>query len=109
MTTAHRVYAAIIRKDELRQKINQVIVINILNPDFYYLGSIQGSVKIPLEELAERLHELDKTKEIITYCAHDECISSSRAADLLVELGFQARTYEGGIKEWKTSGLPMED
>jgi rhodanese-related sulfurtransferase len=93
--------------DYLRYR-SDVQLINILNPDFYYLGSIRGSLKIPYEELENRLDEIDREKEIITYGAHEDCVSSSLAAEKLLFHGFKARSYEGGIREWKENGLPVE-
>jgi rhodanese-related sulfurtransferase len=101
----------VISKEELFNKLNNgsaIEAINVLNPDFYYLGFIRGSKRIPFEDLDQRLHELDHNKEIVTYSAHEDCISSGKAAAKLVSLGFRARSYEGGIKEWREAGLPME-
>ncbi|MCR4336243.1 MAG: rhodanese-like domain-containing protein [Candidatus Omnitrophica bacterium] len=100
-----------ISKDELIEKIegNELIqLVNVLKPEYYNFGFIKGSMKIPVDELDQRLGELDKNREVITYCAHYECSASRRAAEKLSAAGFNARAYEGGIKEWKEAGLPIE-
>ena len=83
-------------------------IVNVLSPDYYHLGSIKGSLKIPLDKLEMRLDELDKSREVIVYCAHKECDASKRAAEKLEQHGFCVSAYEVGIKEWKEAGLPIE-
>jgi rhodanese-related sulfurtransferase len=106
-----RANVATISKDALAEKLNNrepVQVVNVLKPDYYHLGFIKDSLKIPLDELDRRIGELDKNREVITYCAHSQCPASSQAAVKLAAKGFQVRAYEGGIKEWKEAGLPTE-
>lgn len=101
-----------ITKEELLQKIERkdpIQIVNVLDPKYYHLGAIRGSLKIPVSELNQRYIELDKTKEVVTYCAHSECHASRQGAEKLAELGFNVKAYEGGIKEWKESGLPAEE
>ena len=97
-----------ITKEELLKQLGSVQVVNVLDPKWYSLGAIRGSKKIPLAELDQRVGELDKSKEVVTYCASVECTASSEAAKKLAVRGFKVKAYEGGIKEWKTAGLPTE-
>ena len=97
-----------VTKEELQRKLKDgtAQVINVLEPEHYALGAIRGSKKIPLSGLESRLGELDKSKEVVTYCAGVDCDASRKAADLLAAKGFKASAYEGGVKEWKEAGLP---
>ena len=97
-----------ITKEELTKELGHVQVVNVLDPKDYGLGLIQGSQKIPLADLDRRAGELDKTKDVVTYCAGVECNASKQAAEKLAAQGFKVRAYEGGIKEWKAAGLPLE-
>lgn len=97
-----------ITKDELTVQLGNVQVVNVLEPKWYELGFIKGSLKIPLSQLEQRLGELNKAKPVVTYCASYACDSSSKAAQLLAAKGFDVRAYEGGIKEWTAAGLPVE-
>jgi rhodanese-related sulfurtransferase len=85
-----------------------VEIVNVVEPQYYHFGFIKGSKAIPLNELDHRLGEIDKNKEVITYCASYESPASRQAAEKLVSRGFKARAYEGGIKEWKEDKLPTE-
>ena len=96
-------------KEELQKKLAAgAVVINVLDPQFYNLGSIKGSIKIPVAELTKHMGELDKKKEIITYCKGTECTASLDGAKILSKAGFHASAFEGGLTEWKKAGLPME-
>ncbi len=109
--TAPPMNVKLITKEELNNKMQgnlRIQVVNVLDPQYYNLGFIKGSKRIPLDQLDTRLGELDKLQEVVTYCAGSECNASKRAAEKLAGLGFRASAYEGGIKEWKEAGLPTE-
>jgi rhodanese-related sulfurtransferase len=100
-----------ITKDELKKNIDSkepVQVVNVLSPDYYHLGFIKGSKRIPVSELSERSKELDDSKKVVTYCASQDCHASLDAARILESKGFKVEAYEGGIKEWKEAGFPTE-
>jgi ArsR family transcriptional regulator len=100
-----------ITKEQLQQKLERgesVQVVNVLEPKHYDLGFIKGSKKIPVSQIEQRTGELDKSKEVVTYCASHECHASQEGAEKLAAKGFQVKAYEGGIKEWKEAGLPTE-
>lgn len=101
----------IISKEELKSKLDKhedFQLINVLGPDYDHLGSIPGSIRIPVDSLEKRLGELDKAKDAVVYCAGYECSASRKAAELLTSHGFCAIAYEGGLKEWKEAGFPIE-
>jgi rhodanese-related sulfurtransferase len=101
----------VITKDELKRMIDRhqaFQILNVLDPQKYDLGVIKGSIKIPLAELEARAGELDKAQDVVTYCADTSCDASKKAAKLLAGKGFTVSAYEGGAKEWKAAGLPLE-
>lgn len=100
-----------ISKNELKDMMDReepVQIVNVLAPEYYPLGFIKGSQKIPLSELDQRSSELDRSKTVVVYCAHQQCDASRKAAEKLTSLGFCALAYEGGIKEWTEAGFPRE-
>lgn len=100
-----------VTKDELRAKIDgkkPFVLLNVLKPEGYSLGVILGSRKIPLSELEKRLTELDKSKDVVTYCANTGCDASHKAAELLADKGFSVSVYKGGAEEWSAAGFPVE-
>lgn len=60
-------YIGVGELDELNK--DQVILLDVREPIERDLGYIHGSTNIPVDQLRERLSELDKDKTIITYCA----------------------------------------
>jgi hydroxyacylglutathione hydrolase len=68
---------------------------------------IAGSVGLPLNHLAERLHELPKAEPLLVYCAGG--YRSSIAASVLQEHGFErVQEIAGGLGAWEAAGLPVE-
>lgn len=59
-------------------------------------GYVEGSVNIPVNDLRERWHELDKDKDIIVYCAVG--IRAYIALRILKANGFNARNMLGGYR-----------
>jgi rhodanese-related sulfurtransferase len=100
-----------ITRDDLYEKIRRherIQILNVSEARDYGLGSIRGSLSIPLSDLEDRVAELDKTQEIITYCSNIFCEASKIAAQKLTSKGFCALAYEGGIEEWRSSGLATD-
>ncbi len=62
---------------------------------------------IPLDQLASRLNELPKDKEIVVVCHSGNC--SQQGRDILLNAGFtQVTSMQGGLTEWRASGYPIE-
>ena len=63
-------------------------------------GHIQNSIHIPLQELENRLNEIEqiKQKNIIIYCRSGA--RSSNATDLLLKNNFKVQNLTGGILSW---------
>ena len=69
----------------------------------YQSGHIKESRHIPLDKLASRTHELDSSKEIITYCRAG--LRAAHAYRILKNAGFDHVKYmDGSILAW-TYGL----
>ncbi|MEM3676445.1 MAG: rhodanese-like domain-containing protein, partial [Thermoplasmataceae archaeon] len=101
----------ILTKEEVLKLMNDpnFVILNVLSVAAYNDLHIRNSISMPFDILemdAEK--RLDKKKKYITYCASSSCGASKRAARLLIDKGFKAFAYEGGIKEWYESGLPVE-
>ena len=70
-------------------------------------GHLQGAILIPLQELEERIKELDphQEKTIIAYCRSGN--RSGTAARILKEHGFKVVNMLGGMMEWNADRLPV--
>lgn len=75
------------------------VIVDVRGADEREICVIDGTVPIPLNELPDRLDELDKDAEIVTQCKGG--VRSMQAAQILVDAGFTNITnLEGGILAW---------
>jgi adenylyltransferase/sulfurtransferase len=77
----------------------KIVILDVRNPPEFAIGTIPGSVKIPLPELQDRLGELDSRDNIVVHCHHGP--RSTRAVNMLRKFGFtKAKNLKGGIDQW---------
>jgi len=62
------------------------------------VASVPGVVHIPMGEIAERLGELDRSKETVVLCRSGR--RSLEVANFLQQNGFRAVNLAGGILAW---------
>jgi rhodanese-related sulfurtransferase/DNA-binding transcriptional ArsR family regulator len=96
--------------DELMRRIEagSAVILDVRPGPEYAGGHLPGAVHIPLEELADRLAELPKDREIIAYCRGEYCVLAHDAARLLSSHGLTALRAAEGILEWRLAGRPVE-
>ncbi|MBE6044433.1 MAG: pyridine nucleotide-disulfide oxidoreductase [Clostridium thermopalmarium] len=80
---------------------DNVIVLDVRTDLEIETGTIEGSIHIPLHNLRERMNELDKSKEIWTYCQIGQ--RGYYAARLLMQNGFKVKNITGGYKVYLAS------
>lgn len=74
-------------------------LLDVRQPKEYESGHLPGAQLIPLNELPDRLEELDPKRTTVAYCAHG--IRSRSAAALLSSSGFkEVHSVEGGMNAW---------
>ena len=95
----------VISMHEFQDKIldNKTVVLDVRTEEEYYgpLGHINGSILIPINELEDRLIELNDYKENTIYVV---CRSGNRSGfgkDILNENNFTAVNVDGGMLAWK--------
>ena len=66
-------------------------------------GHLEGAINIPVDELRERMSELDKNKEILEYCQVG--IRGYIAARILSQNGFKVKNLTGGYKSALSSNI----
>lgn len=82
----------------LRQQRADFILLDVRERDEYLKQHMNGYL-IPLSELPERVHELDRSQLIIIHCQSG--VRSLQAAALLLSYGFkQIRNLQGGMSAW---------
>ena len=97
---------AISRTDLLaRVRAGDVVVLDVRPRVEYQSGHLPGALSIPVEELADRLHEIPPGTEVVAYCRGAYCVLAHEAVRHLNAHGFRARRAEDGALEWRTAGL----
>jgi sulfur-carrier protein adenylyltransferase/sulfurtransferase len=87
---------------ELKQKLDArepVALIDVREPFESEIAKIDNARLIPLGELPDRVHELDRESYIVVHCHTGK--RSAQAVQLLQEAGFQkVFNLDGGIDKW---------
>ncbi len=100
-THLHGPSEAEITATELAEKLDKdsVFLLDVRQPLETLICNIAGGTLIPVEELHERLDEVDGTREIVAYCRSG--IRSGSAVQLLRQAGYtSAKHLKGGILAW---------
>jgi rhodanese-related sulfurtransferase len=77
----------------------QLFLLDVREPNEFDYARIENSVLIPLNQLPQRLHELNPQQEIVVICHHG--MRSLQACNYLVNSGFEhVVNLTGGIHAW---------
>ncbi|MBI4494900.1 MAG: MBL fold metallo-hydrolase [Chloroflexi bacterium] len=86
---------------------HQAFVLDVREPWEYAAGHVPGAVSIPQADLALRLAEIPKDREVLAVCASGG--RSLRAAQFLKRLHYeQVANLDGGTNGWIKAGQPVE-
>ena len=103
-----------ISPEELKQKLDRhepVTVIDLRHsldflPEPY---TIPGALRIPMEDLDNRNHEIPRDQEVVLYCTCPNEASSAMTAIRLKKYGIsKVRPLHGGFHMWRGLGFPVE-
>ncbi|MCK5903275.1 MAG: rhodanese-like domain-containing protein [Cocleimonas sp.] len=88
---------------------DNVVVIDVREPNEIQKGIIQGAETIPISDLSKRLVALEKNKNdpILVYCRSGS--RSAQACQTLTRNGFEdVSNLAGGIVAWESENLPTK-
>jgi rhodanese-related sulfurtransferase len=104
-TTASSMPAEISVSEAVAKQQAGAFILDVREPSEWTDAHIAGATLIPLGELASRVSELPKDKEIVVVCRSGN--RSAQARDLLLNDGFtQVTSMAGGLNQWKAAGYP---
>ena len=77
----------------------KIQLLDVRQPEELEIARIGSAVNIPLNELAQRLGELDRSRPVVAFCHHG--MRSEMAGRLLERNGFTDIAHlSGGIDAW---------
>ena len=87
---------------ELKERLargDDLFLLDVREPMEFRYAKIEGSMLIPLQQIPQRLDELNSQREIVVICHHG--IRSLQAAHYLTHQGFsKILNLAGGIDAW---------
>jgi len=97
-----------VTREELRERLarGHVVLLDVRPALEYRHGHVRGARSMPIDELENRLSELDPEHLVIAYCRGPYCVYADEAVELLRRRGFTAARYDEGYPEWAAAGLP---
>ncbi len=82
-------------------------VLDVREPQEHLAGHLPGAISIPQADLATRLAEIPKAREVLVVCAGG--MRSAKCAAFLRQTGLDNVTsLDGGTDGWRAAGLPVE-
>lgn len=81
-------------------------VLDVREPDEWSAGHIPGATLIPVGELAARLTEIPRDRDVVVVCRSGN--RSAQGRDILLGAGYPSVTsMAGGMNDWAGSGQPV--
>ena len=85
----------------------EVCLVDVRTPEEYSLGTIDGAVNIPLDDLRGRLGEIDRDSDVIVFCAVG--LRGYLALRILLGRGYRrVRNLAGGYKTYSLATQKVE-
>lgn len=82
-------------------------VLDVRSAEEFVTGHVPGAVNIPHDQLAARLAEVPKDKEVLLYCRSGK--RAGIAGQVLADNGYQRLQHlEGDMPGWIEKGRPVE-
>jgi len=84
---------------EAREMVaNGAQLVDVRSPQEFGMGSIPGSLNVPLHAIYSAEQHLDKSKPVIVYCASG--MRSEQAKGVLSQMGFDAVHNLGSVNKY---------
>ena len=90
-------------------KAGEVGLLLDVRTDFEFRGGhVEGAVNIPVQELAQRLSEIESHKADFVAVICRSGARSGNACGMLAPSGFNVANVTGGMLQWQLAGLPVK-
>lgn len=83
-----------------------LFVLDVRSPEEFREGHIPGAVNVPYDQIAARIAEVPKNKDVVLYCRSGR--RAGIAADVLAANGYTRLSHlEGDMPAWIAQGRPV--
>ena len=84
-----------------------LFVLDVRTPEEYAAGHVPGAVNVPYDQVASRLAQIPKDKDVVLYCRSGR--RAGLAADVLAANGYTKLEHlQGDMQAWVQDGRPVE-
>jgi rhodanese-related sulfurtransferase len=84
-----------------------LVVLDVRSPEEFVAGHVPGAVNVPYDQIATRLAEVPKDKDVVLYCRSGRRVGI--AAQVLAQNGYtRLQHLEGDMPAWVAQGRPTE-
>jgi rhodanese-related sulfurtransferase len=91
-----------LRPADVAARRDDIELLDVREPAEWRAGHVPGSRHIPLQQLPNRLAELDVGSSVVVVCRSGS--RSDHAARFLAQQGYQAANLAGGLQAWAREG-----
>jgi rhodanese-related sulfurtransferase len=96
-----------VSREEAQKLIDEgAQVIDVRADHEWEAGHLAGATHLQLDELPQRVGEIDKERPVLLYCRGGN--RSTMATAALAEAGYDAAKLSEGIVGWDEAGLPLD-
>jgi phage shock protein E len=89
------------------QHPEHLFVLDVRTPEEFAEGHVPGAVNVPHDQIAARLDQVPKDKDVVLYCRSGR--RAGLAAELLAANGYTRLSHlEGDMPAWVERGRPVE-
>ena len=93
--------------EHLARHPQHLFVLDVRSPQEYAEGHVPGAVNVPHDQLASRLAEVPKDKDVVVYCRTGR--RTALATEMLAANGYKRISHlEGDMQAWTARGRPVE-
>jgi phage shock protein E len=93
--------------EHLTRHPQHLFVLDVRSPQEYAEGHVPGAVNVPHDQLASRLAEVPKDKDVVVYCRTGR--RTALATEVLAANGYKRISrLEGDMQGWAARGRPVD-
>lgn len=90
---------------EARDAVGRAVFLDVREPYEYESGYVEGSLHIPIGEIAARWEEVPADREVVVVCQVGQ--RSALVTEFLRAHGRVAHNLEGGLAAWAAHGFDL--